>query len=385
MGNTVTARTTQARPRSRVLDPSLRGLTVVTVNRKSVLAAVVATLTVGFAAVVLTRGLLAPGAERTTTAAREAVADMLTRCGVEKPCLRQETIDIVSAFGAEAATDATLTLFRENPSTRPPCHTYMHILGGSLTSRVVRGDIPDVGTAWTECGAGLIHGAFENISVDGNDARKLADVLELCEADAFSSAPDRYHACIHAVGHGVHTGVGGDIPRGELVCAEALDRPEFATNNPCLAGVYMADRDGRLATVAAPEHVDGWTELLSHCRESPQPATCAMAYAEIFVRGSENAATSYLDWCLAAGVAPEDCLRLLGQGGAVAQIQNPDSVLTAALCVRAAEERKLEPSGCYDGIRNVFRFLSRTPEERIDGAMCELLEADGAVCPEQVR
>lgn len=341
-----------------------------------------AILLVAGVGVLVARGALAPGTERTTTAAKDAVAAMLAKCGVDEPCLTRETTVIVSSFGSEAATAATLATYREKPATRPPCHTYMHILGGSLTPEVERGNVPDVGAAWTECGAGLIHGAFENIPISGNDSGRLATTLELCESDVFSSSQDRYHACIHAIGHGVHTGVGGDLGRGEKICTDAVTKPEFATNNPCLAGVYMADRDTRLAGTVAPRDTSAWSNLLGHCAGSPQPATCAMAYAEIFTRGDRASATSYLDWCLEAGVESDDCLRLLGQGGAVAQIQAPSSELTGGLCPRAAAERGLDPAGCYDGMRNVFRFLNRTPEDAIESAMCELLRASGDPCPQ---
>jgi hypothetical protein len=312
-----------------------------------------------------------------TGAVEAAFTLMLERCQGYTQCLEQETANLVRTAGALAVVRSAFTTYRTNPSTVPPCHTYMHVLGAHLATSVARGEAPFLGDAWTECGAGLVHGAFENIPVDVADPDDVRRVVDLCGAAEFSAPLLRLHSCLHAVGHGIHTGVDGDLARGEDVCMQALpDEPSFSRNHPCLAGLYMVDRDERLADVTAPDTPTGWNELLGHCTQSPRPEVCMTAYFELSTRAGKDEALAYLDWCVEVGRG-ETCLYLLGQGGAFQQFSKNGSGIDVGTCIDAAGERGLDTAPCRDGALAALAG-DGTPPADLATAVCRLIEAAGS-------
>lgn len=316
---------------------------------------------------------------RADGAAQRAITEVLERCDGEEACLIDGTADVVSTFGASSVARATTSLYRESPETRPPCHQYMHLLGAHLTATVGTGDIPTLGDAWTDCGAGLIHGAFENIPLDGGDSQLLGEVVGLCKLTEFSSTLERYHSCIHAVGHAISTEVGGDLARGEVLCSSVGTDPSFALNNPCLAGIYMVDRDTRVARLPVPTDPAGWSALLAHCGKSPQPTTCSTSYAELSTRGDERTALSYLDWCLTTTGDETICTRLLGQGATFEQTR-VGGTIDLGVCTRGARDRGIAADGCHAGARNALSARGTAPDA-LPAALCRLLEEVDEPCP----
>lgn len=154
------------------------------------------------------------------------------------------------------------------------------------------------------------------------------------------------------------------------------DEASFSRNHPCLAGLYMVDRDERLAGVTAPDTPTGWGELLGHCARSPRPEVCATAYFELATRAGIDEALAYLDWCTDAG-GGDTCLYLLGQGGAFRQFAGDESGIDVATCIDAAGERGLDPTPCRDGARAALG-ANGTPPEELAAAVCRLIEAAGS-------
>lgn len=328
--------------------------------------------------------LLGRGDPDTGSSASPAFTRMLERCAGSDTCLERETAKLVAAVGAVDVVNAAMDVYRENPRTVPACHTYMHLLGAHLTEKVAAGDAPALNETWIECGAGLVHGAFENIGLDPEDLEGVARVVALCDGRQFSEPLLRNHSCLHAVGHGIHTAVGGDLGRGEELCMRAIpDEASFSRNHPCLAGVYMVDRDERIAALTTPVDVAGWRTLLGHCPLSPRPDVCTSAYFETATRHGRAEAISYLDWCLAAA-QDETCLLLLGQGATFRQVFEEQSELDATTCPEAAVERGLDPAPCLEGTRQALA-ASGTPAETLDDEVCRLLQVRGTTCPTKDR
>lgn len=321
-----------------------------------------------------------PGTDVTTAFSR-----MLERCSGDAACLGRETDTLVEATGPAALAEAAVTIYRENPRAVPACHTYMHLLGSRLTALVEKDLAPTLGDTWTECGAGLVHGAFENITFDPTNPEAIGRIVALCDGGQFAEPVTRHHACLHAVGHGIHTAVDGDLGRGEELCMRAVpDAAEFSRNHPCLAGLYMVDRDERVALLAVPDDAAGWGRLLSHCASSPRPGVCASSYSEIATRHGAGEALSYLDWCL--GTSDETtCLLFLGQGATFRQIFATETTpsandLDATTCPAAAAERGLDPAPCIDGTRQALK-ASGTDEMNLTYATCKLFTARNEPCP----
>lgn len=247
------------------------------------------------------------------------------------------------------------------------------------------GDAPALGATWTECGAGLVHGAFENITFDPADLADVARIVTLCDGTEFAAPTMRRHACLHAVGHGIHTAVGGDLARGEELCLRAMpDEASFSKNHPCLAGVYMVDRDERIALLPAPVDVRGWAELLAHCTSSPRPEVCTGSYFETATRHGTTEALSYLDWCLSAS-EETTCLLLLGQGATFRQLLDAPTDpgaggLDATTCLLAAADRGLDPAPCIEGTRQALAATGVAPDG-LTTQTCLLLAARGHACP----
>jgi hypothetical protein len=356
-----------------ILDLSRSEVTVRYVQRSRGLLALTALL--AGAAILASLFLLAPGnGDEGDDAVGEAFALMFERCHGDTVCLEQETANLVGTVGPLDVVLAAFASYRANPSTVPACHTYMHLLGAHLSTSVARGEAPSLGETWTECGAGLIHGAFENGPVDVADTADVRRVVDLCGNPEFSASLLRLHSCLHAVGHGIHTGVEGDLVRGEKVCMLALpEEASFSRNHPCLAGLYMVDRDERLIGVTAPDTPTGWGELLEHCTKSPRPEVCATAYFELSTRAGSTEALAYLDWCLGAG-GDKTCLYLLGQGGAFRQFAGNGGEIDVATCIDAALERRLDPAPCREGAQEALA-ANGVPREELDVAVCRLIGA----------
>jgi hypothetical protein len=305
---------------------------------------------------------------------------MIERCAGNSKCVETETANLVVATSPVDVAAAAIEVYRENPQAVPACHTYMHLLGAHLTAMVVTGDAPALGETWTDCGAGLVHGAFENIEFDPADSNRIAEIVALCDGREFAEPLPRHHSCLHAVGHGIHSAVGGDLRRGEDLCMRAIpDEVSFTRNHPCLAGVYMVDRDERVDALDAPVTVEGWADLLNHCSTSPRPEVCTSSYFEIATRNGRLEALSYLDWCLTAS-AEDVCLLLLGQGATFRELFGVSKELDATTCLTAATERGLATAPCLDGSRRALA-ASGTSSEELESALCRLLQAGGVSCP----
>lgn len=309
------------------------------------------------------------------------VDSTLTGCAADPACVESETERLVNTFGVVAVVKAAHQAYKGNSSLLPNCHRYMHRLGAYVTPIILGSTVPDFDASWTDCGAGLVHGTFENIPVSETQPDALREVLALCETPELSETKFLYHSCIHAVGHAIHSGVGARLSRGETLCYLVEQDDSFAQNHPCLAGLYMADRDTRLVKTLAPKTISGWDALLVHCARSPQHQTCVLAYAELAVRGGPESALSYLDWCIASDVTPTVCLRFVGQGGAFAQLTVPDGALNAGTCLRAAEDRGLMADACMEGVENALSARG-TPVERLRIEACELVRRSGRDCRE---
>lgn len=309
-----------------------------------------------------------------------ALGLMFERCAGATECLERETAKLVGIVGPVDIAIAAAGVYRENPPTVPECHTYLHLLGTNLTPKVRAGNAPELGDAWTECGAGLVHGAFENIGFDPTDTREIADIVALCDGREFAEPLPRHHSCLHAIGHGIHTAVDGDLARGEDLCMRAIpDEANFSRNHPCLAGLYMVDRDERVTRSAIPVDDRGWEELLAHCLESPRPDVCAGSYFETATRRSEREALSYLDWCLTASTETT-CLLLLGQGATFRQLFGGQTTLDVTTCFDAAAQRGLQPEACLEGTRQALA-ANGTPAAKLEDEVCRLFTAKSAPCP----
>jgi len=346
----------------------------VTRHRTLLLAA--ATLLVGGAALAVS----ATSRDDTGTAVDAAgpVRGLLERCRGDLHCVETATADLVTVIGAVDVARAAADVYRADPALAPECHTYMHFLGGRLSPVVEEGPVPALGDVWTACGAGLVHGVFAAIPLDGRDRDRIVRIVGICDGPEFAEPLGRHHSCLHAVGHGIHAGNGDDLQRAEAVCADAVPAQEsFARNDPCLGGVYMADRDTRVANLPVPADAAGWTALLGHCATSPRPDVCTSSYFELSTRHGTTSALSYLDWCLTVG-AERECLRQLGQGGTLAELAGSGE-LAAGTCAAAAAERGLDGGPCSEGVRDAL--LARgTPPERLDAEACRLVDGPGGRC-----
>lgn len=324
----------------------------------------------------ITRG---SATEEAGTNMTRAVASMLERCAGDSECLEAETSNLVAATSSPVVVDAAIEAYRENPRAVPACHIYMHLLGAHLTAMITAGDAPALGDIWTECGSGLVHGAFENIRFNTAGIDEVAGVVALCDGEEFSEPFLRHHSCLHAVGHGIYGAVDGDLPRGEALCMQVIpDEASFVRNHPCLAGLYMVDRE-RISKFDLPVDVQGWASLLKHCPASPRPDVCASSYLMITSQYGLVEAISYLDWCLTVADA-ETCLPLIGQGATFRQLFTSSKDFDVTTCLDAATERGLDTAPCLEGSRQALA-ASGIPGEDVENELCQLLEASGAVCP----
>jgi hypothetical protein len=327
--------------------------------------------------IVITRG---SATEEAGTNMTRAIAIMLERCAGDSECLEQETSNLVAATSSPVVVDAAIEAYRENPRAVPACHIYMHLLGAHLTAMITAGDAPVLGDIWTECGSGLVHGAFENIRFNTAGIDEVAGVVALCDGEEFLEPLLRHHSCLHAVGHGIYGAVDGDLPRGEAICMQVIpDEASFVRNHPCLAGLYMVDRDERVVTFDVPVDVRGWANLLKHCPQSPRPDVCASSYLMITGRYGRVEVLSYLDWCLTM-TAAKTCLPLLGQGATFMQLFTSSKDLDVTTCLDAVTERGLDTAPCLEGSRQALD-ASGIPGEDIESELCQLLEVSGAACP----
>ncbi|OGG79633.1 hypothetical protein A3A39_02300 [Candidatus Kaiserbacteria bacterium RIFCSPLOWO2_01_FULL_54_13] len=115
-------------------------------------------------------------------------------------CFSFRISDVLADQGLDAAYDALVALYRENPSFTESCHTFAHDLGLSAYRRF--GERVPLTTKVGYCNDGFFHGYMEGFFIehDSQEARDFCDRVRARFAAVYAYAGPQ---CDHGIGHGI--------------------------------------------------------------------------------------------------------------------------------------------------------------------------------------
>lgn len=245
----------------------------------------------------------APG----TVEPRTLLPAVYAACGTNEDCVKTGISATVNAAPG-ASVDAVLAMFERTGAPRPGCHWAMHLLGQTLKSRTRAGDELDLEGRWHVCGYAVLHGAFEDVPLEGGVLAVGRAAFDVC-LNGVLEGP-LVGQCFHAIGHTVEMNLPGVLGEPYLLHAEAaciegawrnrLRMDAAAALKACVSGAHMRHRDtvvkpsGR-STVARGEDP---ATLLPQCANSLVAYACITLYMEdAFAAREDASAADLLAWC----------------------------------------------------------------------------------------
>lgn len=269
----------------------------------------------GFAA--LAAGFLVaslPGSDRGAATTRTSpnlestVRGVYRVCGLDEACIKSSLDEIVNTAPAEAV-QATLTLFETPAAPAPGCHWALHLLGQTLKERTRGGENLGLSEYWHVCGYAVLHGAFEDVPLEGSVAEMGRTAFDLCLNGVLEG--ERIGQCFHPIGHTLEMNLPGSMTAPYLVHVEAACAsgawhartaitPEAALK-ACVSGAHMRHRDGALRAAGGGDLGGDPAKALPQCEHSLLPYACITLYMEDALAGRRGASTDgagrLLEWC----------------------------------------------------------------------------------------
>jgi hypothetical protein len=253
-----------------------------------------------------------PGVDtaRTDENIESTVRSVYRACGLDEDCIKGSLEDVVNTTPAEAV-QATLALFETPAAPAPGCHWALHLLGQVLKERTRSGDDLDLSSHWHVCGYAVLHGAFEDVPLEGSVAEMGRTAFDLCLNGVLED--ERIGQCFHPIGHTLEMNLPGSTTAPYLVHAEAACAsgawsartsitPEAALK-ACVSGAHMRHRDGALRAAGGVDLVgEDHAQALPQCEHSLLPYACITLYMEDAFAGWRGASTGdagrLLEWCV---------------------------------------------------------------------------------------
>lgn len=243
-----------------------------------------------------------------STESVSAIPAIYATCGTNEECIKTGIAGIANSDPA-GSVDAVLALF-DSPSTapRPGCHWAMHLLGQTLKSRTRSGESIGLDGRWHLCGYAVLHGAFEDIPLNGDASAVGKTAFGICLSGVIEKSMEGQ--CFHAIGHTVGMNLAPTASEPHLVRAEtacawgAWDfRDKVSAGmalKACVSGAHMRYRDTVLKPSGARVVSEGRPqgEVLPQCEVSMFAYACITLYMEdAFAARSYAAAGDLLEWC----------------------------------------------------------------------------------------
>ena len=236
------------------------------------------------------------------------VAVVYRVCGSDEDCIKERLSP--SANSAPTQTvEAVLALFDTPDAPSTGCHWALHLVGQILKPRTLRGDTLGLGSLWLSCGSAVLHGAFEDISLEGDVTSVGEKAFALCVDGVLEK--DLVGHCFHPIGHTVEMNLPGSLETpylfdAERACIAGAWRyrdisPGGAALKACVSGAHMRHRDTvfRDARGVRRGVDEDWSDALPQCRMSLLPYACITLYMEDVAGGDPTgvASAQMLAWC----------------------------------------------------------------------------------------
>ena len=237
------------------------------------------------------------------------VRSVYRACGLDEECIKSGLEEVANKAPAEAV-QALLALFETPAAPAPGCHWALHLLGQTLKERTRGGEDLGLREHWHVCGYAVLHGAFEDVPLEGSVEEMGRAAFDLCLNGVLEG--ERIGQCFHPIGHTLEMNLPGSTAAPYLVHAEAACAsgawsartaitPEAALR-ACVSGAHMRHRD----SVIRPSGRTGFSgelpEALPQCGHSLLPYACITLYMEDAFADRRGASTGdagrLLEWCV---------------------------------------------------------------------------------------
>lgn len=231
-------------------------------------------------------------------------------CAEDERCIKNQLSAAVNASPTEAVV-VVRDLYSEPPVGGQGCHWALHLVGQMLKPRILAGDTLGLGDLWAACGYAVLHGAYEDLPLDG-DVRTIGrKAFAACANGTLER--ERVGQCFHPIGHTIEMNLpaGTGAPHlllAEAACAEGAwsiaDETTTGTAlKACVSGAHMRHRDTQVRPGSSLRRSDSgtWDDALPQCSVSLFPYACATLYMEnVATDGPDRAAEgrSLLAWCV---------------------------------------------------------------------------------------
>jgi hypothetical protein len=241
----------------------------------------------------------------------ERIAATYRACGQDDDCITGRLSSIVNAEPVEAVTTVR-DLFAGPTTNGEGCHWALHLVGQMLKPRILTGDKLGLGDLWSSCGYAVLHGAFEDIPLDGGVRDIGREAFAVCVNGVLER--ERVGQCYHPIGHTIEMNLPADIGAPHLLLAEAAcaegawsvagTYPTATGLKACVSGAHMRHRDAvvRPGNSLARDAGQTWGDVLPQCERSLFPYACITLYMENVLPGPDEEATterqSLRDWCV---------------------------------------------------------------------------------------
>jgi len=251
-----------------------------------------------------------PGAETDPTDARDRIVAAYRACAEDERCIKDQLSATVNASPTEAVV-VVRDLYSEANAGGQGCHWALHLVGQMLKPRILAGDTLGLDALWASCGYAVLHGAYEDLPLDG-DVRTIGrKAFAACANGTLER--ERVGQCFHPIGHTIEMNLpaGAGAPHlflAEAACAEGAwsiaDETTTGTAlKACVSGAHMRHRDTQIRPGSSLRRSDSgtWDDALPQCSVSLFPYACATLYMEnVVTDGPDRVAEgrSLLAWCV---------------------------------------------------------------------------------------
>lgn len=311
-------------------------------------------------------------------------------CGADETCIKNGIAETVNAAPA-ASVDTVLAMFDSVDAPMPGCHWAMHLLGQTLKARTRAGDDLGLQGRWHVCGYAVLHGAFEDVPLEG-DVRSIGrDAFDIC-LNGVLEGP-LVGQCFHAIGHTVELNLPGSsghpyLLHAEAACVEGAWHARTtitseAALKACVSGAHMRHRDTVIKPSGRPTVATGDdpAAALPQCEHSLVAYACMTLYMEdAFTAGADQAASDLLLWCAAKRPdASEVCGYFYGLAARGTPGRDANTARTA--CTQAKDLTTGTRLAC---LRGVLERDGNASTLDATGAYCQAVEELGIPCS-QIR
>lgn len=251
-----------------------------------------------------------PRSETIPADASSHISAAYRACAEDESCIKDQLSATVNASPTEAVA-VVRDLYSKPPASGQGCHWALHLVGQMLKPRILAGDTLELGDLWATCGYAVLHGAYEDLPLDG-DVRTIGrKAFAACANGTLER--ERVGQCFHPIGHTIEmnlpAGVGAPhLLLAEAACAEGAwsiaDKTTTGTAlKACVSGAHMRHRDAQVRPGSSLRRSDSgtWDDALPQCSVSLFPYACATLYMEnVATDGPDRAAEgrSLLAWCV---------------------------------------------------------------------------------------